>query len=489
MTVTQSTSPSCVWVSPNDIGGRLDASYFHHGYLSLDSSLAHFPKRDVVPLDRCLVNPRRVLYQKTTTFAAGEAPEGAVPFISGVDLDGSTMTVNWSSVRYVERWMLDRYPKGSLTDGSLLIKVKGPNQHTTYVSKADRTALVSGTVFFSQVRGCNPFYLAAYLSSSHGTAWRSRLRTNTTVEFIGNEELRAVPVPRPDRHIQDYIGAKVELAERCRTRALRERQQVAAAFEQMLAESHLSAHEGLSRWVPGDEMLTRWLNAGYYRQVFSDLQVHLGSRSVRTVPLARVARCNRGKNRPQGMVRYIEISDIDAEEGTISGGRECTPEETPKNAQRVVRTDDILMSTRRPDRGAVACVTERDDGAFCSVFLARIQCDQEKVLPRFLQEYLRRPSGKLFIAQRCTETTYPVISEDDIETIPIPLVPREVQARISAASRRAEVLRVLGVALVGQAKADVEALIDGTLDVKAILAGTLKAPTVDDIPELVEDDP
>jgi hypothetical protein len=29
-------------------------------------------------------------------------------------------------------------------------------------------------------------------------------------------------------------------------------------------------------------------------------------------------------------------------------------------------------------------------------------------------------------------------------------------------------------------------LIEGTLDVQAILAGTLKAPTTDDIPELAE---
>ena len=39
-----------------------------------------------------------------------------------------------------------------------------------------------------------------------------------------------------------------------------------------------------------------------------------------------------------------------------------------------------------------------------------------------------------------------------------------------------------------EAKADVEALIEGTLDVEAILAGTVKAPTADDIPELAEDD-
>ena len=39
--------------------------------------------------------------------------------------------------------------------------------------------------------------------------------------------------------------------------------------------------------------------------------------------------------------------------------------------------------------------------------------------------------------------------------------------------------------LVNRAKADVEALVEGTLDVDAILAGKLEAPTAKDIPELV----
>ena len=42
------------------------------------------------------------------------------------------------------------------------------------------------------------------------------------------------------------------------------------------------------------------------------------------------------------------------------------------------------------------------------------------------------------------------------------------------------------VDLVNEAKADVEALLEGTLDVDAILTGSVKAPTADDIPELTE---
>jgi type I restriction enzyme S subunit len=469
------------WVAPGQlIGDWLSAQAHLPQYVEARARVAGAARRVASLGDLC----SRITQGPNPQYTSNDYPCVITRNVASDQLQMSGS--NWVSAEEFSR--LQRF---KLQRGDILVTLKGAGSTgKACVFDTDVEAIHSrevGVVRVSDNR-LNPRFLCAYFQGRFGRLLLDQGTTGSTGQLtLSATYLKSFPVPLPDRRIQDYIGAKVELAERCRARALLEGQRVAAAFEELLAESQFGAREGRSRWVPGDEMVTRWLNAGYYRQVFSDLQAHLRNRSVRTVPLASVAHCNRGKSRPGGVVRYIEISDIDIEEGAISGGRDCTPEQTPKNAQRIVRTGDVLMSTRRPDRGAVACVTERDDGAFCSVFLARIQCDQEKVLPRFLQEYLRRPSGKLFIAQRCTETTYPVISEDDIETIPIPLVPRQVQERISAASRRAEVLRVLGVALVGDAKADVEALIEGTLDVQAILAGTVKAPTADDIPELAED--
>ena len=318
MATRQSQSPSCVWVSSQEIGERIDASYFHHKYLSLDSSLAHLSERDVTILDRLLMNPRRVLYQKTTSYSEEEAPEGAVPFISGVDLDGSTMTINWPSARYVGRWMLESYPKGKLTDGSLLIKVKGPNQHTAFVSRATRTALVSGTIFCSQVQGCNPFYLAAYLSSRQGTAWRSRLRTNTTVEFIGNKELRAVPVPLPDRRVQDYIGAKVELAERYCNHSAALCAEACSRFNERLRTDRFHAGRALTN-VIADRTLTDRLTSEFYLPRYFALETHLASLGVPVKPMRSllrddITRSSTPERTGDAPVPCILTSDIDPHE-------------------------------------------------------------------------------------------------------------------------------------------------------------------------------
>ena len=193
----------------------------------------------------------------------------------------------------------------------------------------------------------------------------------------------------------------------------------------------------LCRTVPKEELLVRWMNAGYYRQVYADIKQSLENKGFSLVVLGELAKCNRKKSKPDGDIFYVEIGDLDTATGTIVGGRRCSPADTPNNARRIIKKNDVLMSTRRPDRGAVALVEESYEGSFCSVFLARIQVIANKVKPGFLQQYLRTDVAKLFIVQRCTETTYPVISEDDIETIPVPVIEPKLQIKISENTHKA----------------------------------------------------
>ena len=488
MTTRQRQSPSCVWVSPKDIGGRIDSSYFHRRYLSLDLSLAHFPDREVTILDRLLLKPRRVLYQKTTSYSEEEAPEGAVPFISGMDLDGSTMTINWSSVRYVERRMLESYPKGKLTDGSLLIKVKGPNQHTAFVSSAARTALVSGTVLFSQVQGCNPYYLAAYLSSRHGTAWRTRLRTNTTVEFIGNRELRAVPVPLPDRRVQDYIGAKVELAERCRTISVEQHTKLAEELEELYRGCPYDLQPVLSSQVAPTEIDRFRLDAWYHQRHFIMLTEWLrGNRDF--IRLQEVASLSSDRWSPvehfQSTFRYIEISNIDPSTGHVSHA-DLPIESAPSRARKLVRRYDVLTSTVRPNRGAVGLVPDTLDKSVATTGFAVVRATKKKDA-FFLLAVLRHPASTAQLMRCNTGSAYPAIEESVLPQIWIPDAKPEVRAMFGAGELRRTILLQVAMDLVTEARTDVEALLEGNLDVGAILAGKLKAPTPNDVPSLAEE--
>jgi len=504
MTMIRSQRPSCVWVSPEDIVGRIDASYFHHEYLSLDTSLAHLPKREVVPLDSLLVNPRRVLYQKTTSFAPDEAPEGAIPFISGVDLDGATMAVNWSSVRYVEHWMLEKYPKGRLTDGSLLIKVKGPNQHTAFLSKAGRTSLVSGTVFFAQVRGCNPFFLAAYLSSRHGTAWRSRLRTNTTVEFIGNDELRAVPVAIPDRTVQDYIGAKVALAEQCRAvsteRWTSATNLLGNALGVPLTPETFEVKSTGNVSAPGYQVaslrpvvalvsplrLVGSIGAQFFTPRRAKAILVIEESGLKSKRLADVAdrfaqRVAADKLQQLGLA-YVGLAQIDSATGFIS----TNSDEQPTGSSAIFCARDILFSKLRPYLNKVAICPDHLEKATGSTELVTYRM-KPGADPYYVYFVLKSPLVLNQVIDITSGSTHPRVDPDLIDDVLVPLAEPSTQGRIGRAVSAALELMRRATMLVDEAKADVESLIDGTFDIEGLTRGLIKPPTSADVAELLED--
>ena len=489
MATRQSRSPSCVWVSPQEIGGRVDASYFHHEYLSLDSSLAHISERDVIILDRLLMNPRRVLYQKTTSYSEEEAPEGAVPFIAGVDLDGSTMTINWSSVRYVGRWMLESYPKGKLTDGSLLIKVKGPNQHTAFVSKATRTALVSGTVFCSQVQGCNPFYLAAYLSSRQGTAWRSRLRTNTTVEFIGNKELRAVPVPVPDHRVQDYIGAKVELAERYCNQSAALCAEACSRFNERLRTDGFHAGRALTNVIAA-RTLTDRLTSEFYLPRYFALDAHLTSLGVPVKPMRSllrndIIRSSTPERTEDAPVPCILTSDIDPYELRWRSPSLRVTRAVHDTHSGRLEALDVVYTSVGPPVGEAAVVLPQ----FLPMAVGgdvSILRHGDNLHPGFLALYLNSVFGQMQNDRYSRGIRQRRVYPEDVGSFLVPVLSTRDQTYIGERIIRHHLLNEAAVDLVNEAKADVDALLEGTLDVDAILTGSVKAPTADDIPELTE---
>jgi type I restriction enzyme S subunit len=119
-------------------------------------------------------------------------------------------------------------------------------------------------------------------------------------------------------------------------------------------------------------------------------------------------------------------------------------------------------------------------GSYASVFLARLRAEQDNS-PYYIQQYLRSIVGAMFLEQRCTETTYPVISEDDLETVPIPILDSETQEEIEVSTRSYERLLSKSADLIREAQADVEALIEGRLNVEGIVAGRVQPPTWEDV--------
>ena len=137
-------------------------------------------------------------------------------------------------------------------------------------------------------------------------------------------------------------------------------------------------------------------------------------------------------------------------------------DDLPDNAKIITQKNDVLVSTVRPNRGAVAILEDDDllvSGAF-TVLRERGTYKKE-----VLQVLLRLPLYRDWLLRYNVGTSYPVIKDDDVLNMPIPLFEDAVQKEISAKVQESFALRKQSKQLLEFAKQAVEMAIEQGEDV------------------------
>lgn len=214
-----------------------------------------------------------------------------------------------------------------------------------------------------------------------------------------------------------------------------------------------------------------------------DIDYYLPPEGIRAFPesvLCRVSDCatigkaKRDPTRePETVFQYIDISSVDVDSGTIRNPQELTGEEAPSRARKLVRAYDIVLSTCRPTRGAIAVVPESLHGEVCSTGFS-VVCANPGVNPYYLHYALRLPSTLEQFRKWSTGSSYPAILDEDVEKTVIPLPEAGTQDEIARVVLAAAVAREDRVR---QAHRDFE----GTLDTvtRSIAQGSAVPPVVD----------
>jgi type I restriction enzyme S subunit len=130
--------------------------------------------------------------------------------------------------------------------------------------------------------------------------------------------------------------------------------------------------------------------------------------------------------------QYIDISSVDAAEKRIGGVVTIAPSEAPSRARQIVRSDDVLVSTVRPNLNAVALVPKELDGATASTGFAILRADTANVDPVYLYHWVRSPQFVREMTARATGASYPAVTERAVRDSLLPLPPLAEQRRIAA---------------------------------------------------------
>lgn len=154
---------------------------------------------------------------------------------------------------------------------------------------------------------------------------------------------------------------------------------------------------------------------------------------------------------------YIEISAVGL--GTDDYTVNMVPvKEAPSRARMIVRAGDIIVSTTRPHRGAIARIRPEDDGVIASTgFVVLRSMKTSGVSKDFLLNILMSSVALRQFLQRSSGGNYPAITPDEIGNILIPIPKEDVQKDLLEQCKKAQVDRKTKLA-------QVDALLDSIDD-------------------------
>ncbi|HML76218.1 MAG TPA: restriction endonuclease subunit S [Anaerohalosphaeraceae bacterium] len=138
---------------------------------------------------------------------------------------------------------------------------------------------------------------------------------------------------------------------------------------------------------------------------------------------------------------YIEISAVGLGNGNYST-ENVSLKNAPSRARMIVRENDIIVSTTRPHRGAIACIKKEHDGYIASTGFAVLRRLKIKDVDKeYLINVLRSSIVLQQFLQRSSGGNYPAITPDEVDNVLIPLPDLSVQKRLIKIIERSQGLR------------------------------------------------
>ncbi len=139
--------------------------------------------------------------------------------------------------------------------------------------------------------------------------------------------------------------------------------------------------------------------------------------------VAHINMTTRTKNYPFSIIQYLDTGSLT--EGMISSLQVCTISEAPSRAQRIVKHNDILLSTVRPNQKHYGMIKNPDDNLIVSTGFCVISC--HSIDPHFLYLFLTTTDMTEYlhsVAEGST-STYPSLKPSDIAGLDFKMPPKE----------------------------------------------------------------
>jgi type I restriction-modification system DNA methylase subunit len=200
------------------------------------------------------------------------------------------------------------------------------------------------------------------------------------------------------------------------------------------------------KWLDDATTFERW-DAQHHASLSVEIERRLERQTDFDLLVADVAQLIDDRADPRRWAtkefNYIEISDIDLQTCTVYSN--CVDvAEAPSRARKQVRSGDVLVSTVRPERGAVGVVGSHQDGSVCTTGLAVLR--PTAIDPLTLAFLLKTEFVIAQLMRNNVGIAYPAIDEACLLDLLLPVRREELSALEQQASElKAQQERLYGM--------------------------------------------
>ena len=360
------------------------------------------------------------------------------------------------------KWVDDKNKRSSLQEKDIVLSTRGTVGFCAIVLEDVLPANINQDVARIQLltNDIIPEFLIIYLNCKYGQDWMIKNQTGMVQQGISLDKVRQIPIPI----FPDTFQSKIESIVKSAHAKLEESKSLYSQAEDLLL-----GELGLKDWQPKNTLHTTKkfsdfaqsgrLDAEYYQPKYDEIEKAIKSYKggydiVSNLFNQNLDVCDYKKTE----YNYVEIGDVNVGDGSVSFNKVDTSE-LPDNAKRVLHKNDILISKVRPYRGAVAIIDFEQEDLIGSGAFTVLQ-EKSSYKKETLQILFRTAVYKDWLLKWNVGSSYPVIKDEDILNLPIPILPEAIQTKIASLIQQSFECKAQSKQLLEDAKRMVESEIE-----------------------------
>ena len=439
---------------------RIDSEYFKKALIDFYKTINDFEK-----LGSFVKSGYRVVYENTKILEVSKEDEHLYTrFLQASDLLTPEIIVD--NIGFVDNTDWERYPKGRIEKGELLIEVKGKAEKVAIVyDDVPEKTLVSGSLFKLKVNNkISREYLLAFLLCRYGAMFKDRSKTNLLISYISKPDLYNIPIPTVSIGFQNEISELIKQSHI----VLNESKNL---YKE--AESLLLKELDLVDFTPSDEnisikslkdsfMQTGRLDSEYYQAKYDELIDHIKKANFdkldNIVNIKKSIEPGSEAYQDSGIpfIRVSNVTKFGISDTDIYLSRNILKEE---ELQKLYPTKDTILLSKDGTVG-IAYKIKNETEIITSGALLHLTIKKDNLLPEYLTLVLNSLIVQLQAQRDAGGSIIQHWKPSEIQEVLIPIIDISIQNQIEEKIKKSFELKEDSKQLLDLAKKAVEIAIE-----------------------------